>query len=169
VLTGGQTGVDTLAARAALGAGLPVHLVFPLGFRQEDGNLTAARRRALRGAALHQLGSASFAYRTQAVVYLSDAVLLLDPAGGDGCAQTALSAQRFGRPLISLAREPVAGADVSAWLGDTGCRVLAIAGCRASLLDGQHAGRVVEAQLAAIIPAASGHHARLLGPAAGES
>ena len=42
MLTGGQTGVDTAAARAALAAGLPVHLVFPCGFRQEDGPLTRA-------------------------------------------------------------------------------------------------------------------------------
>jgi hypothetical protein len=42
VLTGGQTGVDTLAARAALSVGLPVHMVFPHGFRQEDGPLTAS-------------------------------------------------------------------------------------------------------------------------------
>ncbi len=84
VLTGGQTGVDTLAARAALGAGLPVHMVFPRGFRQEDGTLTPARRASLRGAVLHQLASAGFAQRTWTCVSLADAVLLFDPAGGDG-------------------------------------------------------------------------------------
>ena len=47
VLTGGQTGVDTLAAQSALRAGLAVHLVFPLGFSQEDGPLTPARRAEL--------------------------------------------------------------------------------------------------------------------------
>ncbi len=55
LLTGGQTGVDTLAARAALRLRLPVMLIFPRGYRQEDGNLTPSRRRALRGADLHEL------------------------------------------------------------------------------------------------------------------
>lgn len=165
VLTGGQTGVDTLAARAALGTGLPVHLVLPFGLRQEDGNLTASRRRALRGASLHQLSSASFRYRTWTVVYLSDAVVLLDPAGGSGCAETALAAERIGRPLISLARGSVASGDVTAWLAETGCRVLAVAGCRASLLARQHADRWVRTQLAAVMAGASEHQARLLGRA----
>ena len=34
IVTGGQTGVDTYAAYAALRAGLPVHVVFPAGLRQ---------------------------------------------------------------------------------------------------------------------------------------
>ncbi len=60
VLTGGQTGVDSYAARAALRAGLNTHRVFPRGLRQEDGSLTAARRGALSGATLHELPSADF-------------------------------------------------------------------------------------------------------------
>jgi predicted Rossmann fold nucleotide-binding protein DprA/Smf involved in DNA uptake len=44
IVTGGQTGVDTFAALAALRAGLPVHLIFPAGLRQEDGSLTPSRR-----------------------------------------------------------------------------------------------------------------------------
>jgi predicted Rossmann fold nucleotide-binding protein DprA/Smf involved in DNA uptake len=58
VLTGGQTGVDTYAALAALQAGLTVHLVFPAGYRQEDGPLTPARRRRFAGAIMHELPSA---------------------------------------------------------------------------------------------------------------
>ena len=98
VLTGGQTGVDTLAARAALGAGLPVHMVFPRGFRQEDGPLTPARRASLGGAVLHQLASAGFAQRTWTCVSLADAVILLDPAGGEGCQETVRAADRLRSP-----------------------------------------------------------------------
>ena len=100
VLTGGQTGVDTYAALAALRTGLPVHLVYPSGYRQEDGPLTAARRRRLAGAWLHELGSASFRYRTWTCVYLADAVILLDPAGGSGCRETLRAARKLGRPLL---------------------------------------------------------------------
>lgn len=42
VLTGGQTGVDTYAAQAALQAGLSVHLVMPRGRRQEDARRVSA-------------------------------------------------------------------------------------------------------------------------------
>jgi hypothetical protein len=162
VLTGGQTGVDTLAALAALRAGLPVHLIFPKGYLQEDGPLTASRRRALSGASLHALDSGSFRYRTQAAVYLCDAVILLDPAGGDGCAQTARAAARLGRPLLSPSPGRLSRSEVAAWLFETGTQVLMIAGCRASLLAAQDAGRGLRAQLTAIMAGAGQRHARLL-------
>jgi len=102
VLTGGQTGVDTLAAQSALRAGLAVHLVFPLGFRQEDGPLSPARRAQLPGATLHELASPDFRLRTWTCAYLSDAIILLDPAGGDGCQETIRAAAHLGRPLLNL-------------------------------------------------------------------
>ncbi|MGN6795876.1 MAG: YpsA SLOG family protein [Streptosporangiaceae bacterium] len=147
VLTGGQTGVDTLAARAALDVGLPVHMVFPHGFRQEDGPLTVERRAELHGAVLHQLASTGFAQRTWTCVSLADAVLLLDPAGGDGCQETIRAADRLERPLLDLtARSSGNGgvggpgdvaASVRSFLNGNGARVLMIAGCRGSLLAGQ--------------------------------
>ena len=149
VLTGGQTGVDTLAALAALGAGLPVHMVFPRGFRQEDGPLTAARRAALGGAVLHQLASTGFAQRTWTCVSLADAVLLVDPAGGDGCLETVRAADRLERPLLDLTtrltppgRDPSgsagdAGSAVSSFLSANRAQVLMFAGCRGSQLAGQ--------------------------------
>src|SRR5258708_34842680 len=102
VLTGGQTGVDTAAARAALVAGLLVHVVFPGGYRQEDGPITPAGRRALRGAVLHELASPEFGDRTWTCVALADAVILIDPAGGDGCQETIRAAGQLGRPLLNL-------------------------------------------------------------------
>ncbi len=102
VLTGGQTGVDTLAARAALAAGLPVHVAFPRGLRQEDGPVTPERLAGLRGAVLHELTAAEFAGRTWDCVGLADAVILIDPAGGAGCAETARAAAELSRPLLDL-------------------------------------------------------------------
>lgn len=165
VLTGGQTGVDTLAAEAALRAGLGVQLVFPHGLRQEDGSLTAARRRQFAGAAVHELGSASFRYRTWTCVYLADVVLLLDPAGGSGCRETARAARKLGRPLLQPARldRPIAAA-VEGWLERADARVLMVAGCRGSVLARQAgADRDVRAVLAQVMTGARTWHDRLCG------
>jgi hypothetical protein len=165
VLTGGQTGVDTAAAVAALRVGLRVHLVFPRGFLQEDGSITLGRRRDLRGATFHELESADFAQRTWTCVYLADVVVLLDPVGGDGCQETIRAASSLARPLLSLEVGRDVGdrgllgsasgdlaAAVSSFLVSDNSRVVMFAGCRASLLA--HAGQTagVRATLDAIMP-----------------
>jgi len=168
VLTGGQTGVDTEAARAALRAGLGVQLVFPHGLRQEDGSLTSARRRQFAGAAIHELGSASFRYRTWTCAYLADVVLLLDPAGGSGCRETARAARKLGPPLLRLAeRDRPSAAAVEDWLEQAGARVLMVAGCRGSVLARQPgADREVRAVIAEVMTGARAWHDRLsAGPA----
>ena len=164
VVTGGQTGVDTEAALAAVRAGLRVHLVFPRGLRQEDGSLNAARRRQLTSAAIHELGSASFRYRTWTCAYLADAVLLLDPAGGSGCRETIRAARKLGRPLLRTGGldTPTAAA-VENWLERADARVLMVAGCRGSVLARQPgADRVVRAALAEAMTGARAWHDRLL-------
>jgi predicted Rossmann-fold nucleotide-binding protein len=163
VLTGGQTGVDTIAAQAALRAGLAVHLVFPLGLRQEDGSLTPARRRRLAGASVHELSSASFRSRTWACVDLADAVLLLDPAGGAGCRETARAALAIGRPLLEPAAGETTAAHVARWLAETATRVLMVAGCRASVLAAQAgADGGVRADVTEVIAGAASWHGRLI-------
>src|SRR5215472_8948133 len=122
VLTGGQTGVDTYAALAGSRAGLTVHVVFPAGYRQEDGPLTPARRRRFASAILHELPSASFRYRTWTCAYLADAVLLLDPAGGSGCQQTVRAATRLGRPLLISRSGALTAAQTADWLAAVGAR-----------------------------------------------
>lgn len=138
--------MDTAAALAGLRAGLSVHLVFPHGFRQEDGALTPKRRDALPGATLHELASPEFRYRTWTCVYLSDAVILIDPAGGDGCRETIRAASHLGRPLLDLSAElenpqlarpisPLARPEpLASWLASTRPHVLMVAGCRSSVL-----------------------------------
>jgi hypothetical protein len=162
VLTGGQTGVDTYAALAALHAGLAVHLVFPHGYRQEDGPLTAGRSRRLRGATLHELPSPSFRYRTWTCVYLADAVLLLDPAGGTGCRETARAANSLGRPLLTVRAAALSAAQAADWLATAGPRVLMVAGCRASVLASKGKGRGLRTELAAIMAGARQYHDGLI-------
>jgi hypothetical protein len=168
VLTGGQTGVDTWAAQAALRAGLPVQLIFPRGYCQEDGTLTPSRRARLRGAAFHELGSASFRYRTWTAVYLADAVILLDPAGGDGCRETARAAEQLGRPLLAPGPGSADPDAVAAWLADAAARVIMVAGCRASVLARARAGRGVRAQVDAVIAAARQQASVIAGYREGE-
>jgi Circularly permutated YpsA SLOG family len=165
VLTGGQTGVDTEAAVAALATGLNVQLVFPRGLRQEDGSLTTARRRQFRGAAIHELGSISFRYRTWTCAYLADVVLLLDPAGGSGCRETARAARKLGRSLLRPAGLDQPGAAVVyGWLEQADARVLMVAGCRRSVLARQPgADRAVRAALAEVMTGARAWHDRLSG------
>jgi hypothetical protein len=163
VLTGGQTGVDTYAALAALRAGLTVHLVYPRGYRQEDGALTPARRARLAGAVLHELGSPSFRYRTWTCVYLADVVVLLDPAGGSGCLETVRAARKLGRPLLTPEPGRVDAAQIADWLASTDARVLMVAGCRASVLASKGKGRGLRTDLAVIMAGARQHHERLLG------
>jgi hypothetical protein len=161
VLTGGQTGVDTYAAVAALQAGLAVHLVFPAGYRQEDGQLTAARRRQLSGAGLHELSSASFRYRTWTCTYLADVVVLLDPAGGAGCAETVRAARKLGRPLLCPEPGELTIDEAADWLAGTAARLLMVAGCRQSLLASKGKEPVVRTDLAVLMAAARRQHERL--------
>jgi hypothetical protein len=165
VLTGGQTGVDTYAALAALQAGLTVHLVLPAGYRQEDGPLTPARRRRFAGAILHELPSASFRYRTWTCAYLADAVLLLDPAGGSGCQQTVRAATRLGRPLLISRSGALTAAQTADWLASAGVRVLMVAGCRASVLASKGKGRGLRTELAGIMAGARQYHDELIAAA----
>jgi Circularly permutated YpsA SLOG family len=165
LLTGGQTGVDTVAARAALGANLSVHLVFPRGLRQEDGPLTPARRRDLRGAVLHELASGHFRDRTRTCVSLSDAVILIDPAGGEGCRETERAARDLDRPLLILAGPgtgSLAGPDeVAGWIERAQARVLMVAGCRGSILAAAGCERLAADEAAVVAAAARRRHDQL--------
>jgi hypothetical protein len=162
VLTGGQTGVDTYAALAALQSGLAVQLVFPHGYRQEDGPLTPGRSRRLRGATLHELSSPSFRYRTWTCAYLADAVLLLDPAGGAGCRETARAATGLGRPLLTDRSGSLTETQTADWLAGVSPRVLMVAGCRASVLASKGKGRGLRTELAAIMAGARQYHRGLI-------
>ncbi len=162
VLTGGQTGVDTYAAvaghacRLGRSSRLPPRL--PAGGRP----LSDARRRRLRGAILHELSSPSFRYRTWTCAYLADAVLLLDPAGGAGCRETARAATRLGRPLLTARSGALAEAQTADWLAGVGPRVLMVAGCRASVLASKGKGRGLHTELAAIMAGARQYHDGLI-------
>ncbi len=137
ILSGGQTGVDQLAAAAARRLELPVHMVLPKGWRTEDGTLNRACL-ALGGSRFWELESESYRYRTWATAYFADAIVLVDPVCSEGSAETRKAADYFGRPTIEL--------DINAqtWrtcrkamhlLSEHSPRVLLIAGNRRSHLS----------------------------------
>jgi len=161
IVTGGQTGVDSYAAQAALRGRLRVHVIFPAGLGQEDGPLPPGRRQRLAAAQVHELGQAAFDYRTWTCVYVSDVVLLLDPAGGAGCAETARAARMLGRPLLAPEPGQLTAAHTRQWLAQTAARVVLIAGCRASLLGRAGAMRSVRTDIAEFMIAARPYHETL--------
>jgi hypothetical protein len=79
-------------------------------------------------------------------VSLADGVLLIDPAGGDGCGETVRATDRLERPLLDLTVRstgnggPGSAGDVRAavrsFISGNGAQVVMIAGCRGSLLAG---------------------------------
>ena len=134
LVSGGQTGVDSLVGTAAASVGLPVHYVFPAGFRTERGRLAASDRHHLGRLRCHQLDAESFRYRTWATVYFSDAALVLNYAAGEGTAEALRAARYFNKPVLDLTDEPLAAPEVASWLLERDSRIAMIAGSRDSLL-----------------------------------
>ncbi|MDQ4031930.1 MAG: putative molybdenum carrier protein [Actinomycetota bacterium] len=134
-MTGGQTGIDSIALDESSRVGLPTHAILPMGLRREDG--VADRVELERGGAVrvHELGSSSFRYRTWASVYTADVVVLLDPASGEGSRETRIAARHFNRPLLDLTDMSITTDELVNWLLRESARVVLVAGNRASLLE----------------------------------
>lgn len=152
VVSGGQTGVDRAALKAALELGLEVGGWCPRGRRAEDGPIAARFP-------LVETPLRSYRQRTEWNVRDSDATLILH--GGTvsgGTRLTAELARRYGRPLMILDLAAATDLEVPlGWLRAHRIRVLNLAGPRESGTPG------IEAQAAAflmrlltLIPASSG-------------
>ncbi len=148
VVSGGQTGADQAAWRAAIAAGLTTAGVMPLGFETEDG--PRPEFAATFGAVA--LDSADPAARTRANVRRSDATLVFhsDPIG-PGTQLTIDEADRLGRPCLVARFRPPSGAidddpaRIAREIARLGVRTLNVAGERESLAPG--IGAAVEAFL----------------------
>ncbi len=137
VLTGGQTGVDELAAAAAASAAIATHVIMPRDGRREPGGEPGAASVVNAAGAtvrVHELASPSYRYRTWACVYASDAVILLDYTGSEGSQETKRAARWLNRPLIEVSDAGITSADLDGWLADVAPEAVLIAGNRASLL-----------------------------------
>src|SRR5690606_23607617 len=117
VITGGQTGVDQAAWRAARRAGLRTGGFMPLGFLTEDGPRPEFAPRF--GAVA--LDSPSFDDRTRANVALADAALILaDDHSGPGTLLTIDCCRSSGTPMLLVppdsCEDPDSPARIAAWL-----------------------------------------------------
>ncbi|MEL7058750.1 MAG: putative molybdenum carrier protein [Acidobacteriota bacterium] len=137
LVSGGQTGVDRGALKAARDLGLPIRGWCPPGRVAEDGRipdrfplLETPRDRSPTAPHLPR------SQRTEWNVRDADAVLILRPVGradasgaDAGTGWTALTARRLGRPLLECdPRAPEAVDQIVAWLHREAVEVIDVAG-----------------------------------------
>ena len=131
IISGGQTGVDRGALRAAISLDIVHGGWCPAGRLAEDGPITEIYR-------LSETDSAEYAVRTERNVTDSDATLILCRGKLSGGTQLTRSlAQQHGKPclVVDLGTDPPV-ADVTAWLAAHNATVLNIAGPRESTCPG---------------------------------
>lgn len=131
VFSGGQTGVDQAAWRAAVRCGLETGGMMPRGYKTEDGPRPDFA--ALYGAVEHE--SADYPSRTMANVVASDLTLWLGPGGTNGFHCTRNAAWELNRPFWDAGERDAA--ELAHDLRMFGrCRILNVAGPRESTWPG---------------------------------
>lgn len=131
IISGGQTGADRAALDLARDLGIATGGWVPKGRRAEDGRIPDDY------GGLSETGSVEYAERTAFNVRDSDATLLISFGRlSGGSLLTRRVADKIGRPsmhvdLLETASD-VAALAVRNWLARSGCRILNVAGPRAS-------------------------------------
>jgi hypothetical protein len=133
-LSGGQTGADQAAWRAARTHGLPTGGWMPKGFLTEDGPRPEFAE--LYGA--QEMPTDSYRARTEQNVRDSHATLGFGSTDTSGAKATLLACQGMGRPhLVIVPRREIRPSDVVAWLrSNPQITVLNVAGNRESKAPG---------------------------------
>lgn len=98
IISGGQTGVDQAALRAAKAIGLPTGGWVPKGFRAQDGFHPEFRE--MYG--MVEDGHYQYPPRTRKNVYDADATLILGNAGSAGCKLTAKLCAELNKPYLAM-------------------------------------------------------------------
>ena len=138
IWTGGQTGIDQAAWRAAAGAGFPTGGWMPRHFRTEDGNRPEFR--TMYGAREHD--SRDYKSRTIANVAASMAVLWVGNEFTAGGILTIGRSHSLGLPiLIARFRGPIGPSQAADWIADSAnndsSRPILVAGNRGSSIDAE--------------------------------
>jgi hypothetical protein len=137
VVTGGQTGADQGALRAARACNVPTGGWAPLGWLVEtpDGRHdVAAPWLATWG--LVECPEIGYAARTRANVRDSDATLWLGDWNSPGGKATLAACRELGRPFLIVVRGETKPSQVCAWVEAQGIRVPNVAGNRESKSPG---------------------------------
>jgi Circularly permutated YpsA SLOG family len=124
IISGGQTGADQAALRAARTAGIPTDGFAPLGWKTEDGPAPW-----LADFGLVECSTPGYPARTKANVYSSDATLWIgDTTSPD--AKTTMKAARTRRKdcMVVCPGASIKPSDVAAWIVQGRFRTLNIAG-----------------------------------------
>jgi hypothetical protein len=130
IISGGQTGADQAALDAAIALGIPHGGWLPKGRKTEDGPLPQRYK-------LKEMPSHRYRDRTEKNVLAADATLICSfgPLNG-GSALTEAFAIRHDRPCLHInfacTAQQQAVQLVEQWLGTFTCRILNVAGPRAS-------------------------------------
>jgi hypothetical protein len=131
IISGGQTGVDQAALRAARACGLETGGWAPLGWETEDGPAPW-----LAVLDLVECEKAGYPARTRANARDSDATLWFgypDSAGGE---TTLRACARLGKATFEVLDDHTPPSDVAAWIVAEELRVLNVAGNRESKAPG---------------------------------
>jgi hypothetical protein len=127
VISGGQSGADQGAWRAARAAGVPTGGWMPLGFLTEGG--PRPEFAGLYGA--REMPTADYQARTERNVRDSDATLWFGSTNTPGAWPTLNAVRGVGRPsLLVIPRREVRPSDVAGWITRRGFRTLNVAGHR---------------------------------------
>jgi hypothetical protein len=142
IISGGQTGADQGALRAAKSLGLQTGGFAPRGFATEDGYLPALAVEF----GLQEHSSSRYPARTQSNVLAADATLMVGQMTSPGSALTRRNAYRYDKPLFVVpwpapnaatgaatgAFAQLPSADFLKWLSDNRVEILNVAGNRES-------------------------------------
>lgn len=149
VISGGQTGVDEAALRAAKRLGIQTGGHMPLGFRTQAGQRHDFRE--LYGLIEHY--SPAYPPRTSKNVSNSDGTLIMGDPNSPGCKLTARLCHEMRRPMLAVSKyQKDCIASIRMWLAEQSLSVLNVAGNREETNPG--IGAWAEAVLVeALVPA----------------
>ncbi len=136
VISGGQTGVDQAALRAATAAGIPTGGTAPKGWATEEGPAPW-----LADFGLVECTEPGYPPRTIANVRDSDGTLWIGDPSSPGGRLTIGTARELDRPLLVIEAGETTPADVRRWLLEADVRVLNVAGNRESTEPGSGRSR----------------------------
>lgn len=103
VISGGQSGIDSVGLKAAGFLGLPAFAIMPIGGRREGEQIEAYAQREHINFRKIELETSSYRFRTYANAYYGDVTLIFDFVdGSDGTKCTVKACEYFSRPYLLI-------------------------------------------------------------------